>query len=117
MIFDGVLDVARKRHFLVYQDIIYICNYTATVTFLFQVASDPFAAWGSAIWYWKMNVHTAPGVTDGHFGATTNALNGAVECRDDDHIPMAKKRFEIYKSVLKAFHLKDTPAIEEGCYS
>jgi len=29
------------------------------------------ASWDVSTWYWMANVHNQPGVSDGHFGATT----------------------------------------------
>ncbi|KAM0921818.1 hypothetical protein ACQ4PT_006728 [Festuca glaucescens] len=41
------------------------------------VAQDPVVAFKTALWYWMTNVH---GVLPQGFGATTRAINGAVEC-------------------------------------
>ncbi|XP_051185266.1 endochitinase A-like [Lolium perenne] len=41
------------------------------------VAQDPVVAFKTALWYWMTNVH---GVLPRGFGATTRAINGAVEC-------------------------------------
>jgi len=40
------------------------------------VARDEKMAWDAAFWYWRRNVHDRPGVSEGHFGVTTNAING-----------------------------------------
>ena len=41
------------------------------------VAQDPVVAFKTALWFWMNNVH---GVLPNGFGATTRAINGAVEC-------------------------------------
>ncbi|ODN03228.1 Chitinase 4 [Orchesella cincta] len=64
--------------------------------------------------FWKTNVHTQPGVPDGQFGSTTNAIKGATECQGHDNA-IAKRRFEIYEKVRSAFKLKGK-ANEGGCY-
>jgi predicted chitinase len=80
-----------------------------------KVASDESLAWRSAAWYWKSHVHTAAGVSQGKFGASTKAINGALECSGGD-TTKPKKRFEFYKTILKAFGDSSTPD-ESGCYS
>uniref|UniRef100_A0ACD5YDC0 Uncharacterized protein n=1 Tax=Avena sativa TaxID=4498 RepID=A0ACD5YDC0_AVESA len=42
-----------------------------------KVAQDAEVAFKTALWYWMTNVH---GVMSHGFGATTRAINGAVEC-------------------------------------
>jgi hypothetical protein len=65
-------------------------NYDAASWFLFQddrlwktpdsVASSNLMSWDTALWYWRAAVHDYPGVTQGHFGASTRAINGQLEC-------------------------------------
>ena len=53
----------------------------------------------------------------GKFGASTNAMNGPLECnRNNKMMIIAKKRFEHYKNVLKAFNINSNPD-ETGCYN
>jgi len=76
------------------------------------VAQNDKISWASAAWFWKKNVH-AVAVTK-KFGATTKAINGALECTGSDQ-DKAKKRFAIYTKVLKAFGVNEAPD-ETGCY-
>lgn len=80
-----------------------------------QVATNDEIAWAVSFWYWQKHVHNRPGVSAGQFGVTTNAINGALECAGP-YKDKAKRRFEIYKNVLKAFSINETP-IETGCYN
>jgi len=77
------------------------------------VADDEDAAWGTAFWFWKTNVHSKAGIAQGHFGVATRAVNGG-ECTGN--LPAAHSRFAIYKKILAAIKL-NTPAIETGCYN
>ncbi len=79
-----------------------------------QVATDDNIAWAVSFWFWKTNVHSYPGVSDGQFGASTRAINGAIECSGED-ITTPQKRFEIYKIVFQAFNIDGEPD-ETGCY-
>ena len=79
-----------------------------------QVATNDEIAWSTTFWYWKKNVHSAPGVQNGQFGSSTNAINGFLECRGSNS-DKARKRFEIYKKCLLAFGCSDAPN-ESGCY-
>ncbi|KAJ1969351.1 hypothetical protein H4R35_006163 [Dimargaris xerosporica] len=78
-----------------------------------QVASDEETAVGVGMHYWKTRVHNQPGVSEGKFGVTTNAINGKLECGGPNSATAAK-RFEIYKKVLAAFQLNQTPD-PSGC--
>jgi predicted chitinase len=78
------------------------------------VATNVSVAWDVSFWFWKAIVHPAPGVTDGLFGASTKAINGALECNGGVN-DEAKQRFLFYKNILQAFSVSDTP-IESGCY-
>ncbi|OWA55022.1 putative Zinc metalloproteinase nas-13 [Hypsibius exemplaris] len=55
-----------------------------------------------SFWYWSALVHNAPDVQGGNFGATTRAINGALECGG---AKQARKRITMYYEVLKAFGL------------
>lgn len=80
-----------------------------------QVANDEATSWATAFWYWKTYVGSLSDVKNGKFGSSTNAINGALECRGA-HQNQAYARFNIYKKVMLAFHLYETP-IESGCYN
>jgi hypothetical protein len=54
-------------------------------------------------------------VKNGKFGSSTNAINGALECRGG-YQNQAYARFKIYKKVMLAFNLNESP-IESGCYN
>ena len=80
-----------------------------------QVALDESIAWQTAFWYWSKKVNTVPSVKMGYFGVSTNAINGALECSGPKR-DAAQNRFRIYKNVLIAFNVNETP-IEYGCYN
>lgn len=99
-------------------------NYAAASTALYgdpnvlvndpnSVATDQDKAWGVSYWYWKDRVHSAPGVQDGQFGASTKAINGALECSAPGNAA-AQKRFDIYQKVFKIFGISGTPN-SAGC--
>lgn len=79
------------------------------------VSDTEEGAWGSAFWYWGRHCHVWPGVKEGLFGASTMAINGALECKGPYKVK-AFKRFTIYVRVLKAFKLFDVKPIQDGCY-
>ena len=75
-------------------------------------------SWSTAFWFWKFSViggQYGQQVLNGKFGAATNAINGALECRGS-YQDKARARFEIYKKVLVAFNLQ-VFADETGCYN
>jgi chitinase len=80
-----------------------------------QVATNDKIAWASAFWYWKENVRTNEDVLQFKFGASTNQINGDLECRGVA-TDVAKERYNKYVRVLKAFNIDDEP-IEDGCYN
>ena len=45
------------------------------------VATDPVISCKTALWFWMNNVHSVLGQG---FGATTNAINGDIECRGEN---------------------------------
>ncbi|PAN38863.1 hypothetical protein PAHAL_7G202900 [Panicum hallii] len=49
------------------------------------VAQDPVIAFKTALWFWMNNVH---GVMPQGFGATTRAINGALECNGNNPAQM-----------------------------
>ncbi|CAF0708848.1 unnamed protein product [Brachionus calyciflorus] len=79
------------------------------------VAEDDQIAWATAFWFWKANVGYRQGVEEGHFGVTTLAINGILECNNGPNVSKAKIRFQMYTKILKALNLDETP-IEGGCY-
>ncbi|KAK6090032.1 hypothetical protein P3W45_000920 [Vairimorpha bombi] len=79
-----------------------------------MVSEDPELGAKVSNWYWKSRVETAPGVSDFKFGATTKAINGALECTGSN-IEQSKKRYEFYKAVAGALGVTDL-ASEDGCY-
>jgi len=79
------------------------------------VARDEYIAWDTAFWFWRVNVHYRDGVQGGLFGATTRAINGALEC-DGGYQHVARQRYEKYKLVRAAFNLGGN-GDERGCYN
>lgn len=79
-----------------------------------QVASNDECAWGVSFWFWDTNVHTAPGVQQGKFGAATNAINGPLECKQKSNPTAVQKRNANYAKCLKAFGINETPDTS-GC--
>lgn len=77
------------------------------------VADDENIAWACSFWYWKTRVGTYSKVKEGYFGWTTKGINGG-ECTS--RVSVAKRRFELYKKVLKAFKVNEIPK-EGGCYN
>ncbi len=80
-----------------------------------QIARDEQTAWNAAFWFWKVSVHSEPGVAEGRFGVTTRAINGALEC-DGAYQETARHRYEMYKVVRSAYGLAGD-GIEGGCYN
>jgi len=80
------------------------------------VARDDSLAWNSAFWFWRINVHSAPGVQQGQFGSTTRAINGNLECNNPGGHSIARHRFEMYGRVRAAWGLGGA-GIETGCYN
>lgn len=64
----------------------------------------------------QINVHNAPGVQQGHFGATTRAINGNLECNDPNGHHIARRRFEMYGRIRQVWGLPGE-GIESGCYN
>ncbi|ADM12267.1 endochitinase [Encephalitozoon intestinalis ATCC 50506] len=80
-----------------------------------KVVENPSLAVDVSIFYWESRVADAPGVKENHFGATTKAINGALECTGSN-IDKSKKRYEIYTALVEEFGVSN-PADESGCYS
>jgi chitinase len=82
-----------------------------------QVAKNDTVAWDTAFWFWSANVHSKAGISDGKFGASISAINGALECGAGAvNTVSPKHRFEIYKNVFAAFGLSGSPN-EHGCWN
>ncbi|CAG7678322.1 unnamed protein product, partial [Allacma fusca] len=79
------------------------------------VARDEYIAWDTAFWFWRVNVHSRPGVQEGQFGASTRAINGGLEC-DGGFQHIARQRFQNYGVVRSAFGLGGA-GDERGCYN
>ncbi|KAL3804590.1 hypothetical protein ACHAWO_012265 [Cyclotella atomus] len=67
------------------------------------VATDPAYAWGTALWFWRMNTGSvgktcsAAVLTDGDFGGTVNTINGGLECPTaEGHGPSLEQRLDYY---------------------
>ena len=114
------LDVPGKYYFgRGYIQLTWSYNYAAASQALYgdknvllnnpEMVEQDDVAWATALWYWKANVRTRPGVLDGQFGSSTNAINGALECNGGPASHKAPKRFAIYKKVLLAFGINETP--------
>jgi predicted chitinase len=79
-----------------------------------EVASKDHYAWAVSFWFWDANVHNAPGVQQGKFGAATNAINGPLECVQKSNPSAVQKRNDNYGNCLKAFGISDAPDTS-GC--
>ncbi|KAL5516092.1 hypothetical protein EMCRGX_G001361 [Ephydatia muelleri] len=73
-----------------------------------SVATDQNKAWNVSFWYWKANVHNAPGVQDGQFGSSTKAINGNLECSAPGN-PAALARYAIYQRLFTIFGIGGSP--------
>jgi hypothetical protein len=40
------------------------------------VSESDDISWAVSFWYWKEHVNSKPGISEGHFGVSTNAING-----------------------------------------
>ena len=81
-----------------------------------SVAKDLQKAYDVSEWFWKTNVEGKEGVGPDHFGYTTKAINGELECKNNNNIDKSKKRYEIYVKLAKAMKLEKV-ADEKGCYT
>ena len=79
-----------------------------------MVAQFDSISWAVSFWYWKEHVHYREGIADGYFGVSTMGINGFLECLGP-YDYKARRRFDLYSTVLKAFNINETP-IEAGCY-
>ena len=75
------------------------------------VASDDATAWNTAFWFWRTNVHSA--ALSGNFGATTNVINGGLECSPCRNA--CSTRYGYYLKALTAFGLPTSGASNAGC--
>ncbi|KAL6191488.1 hypothetical protein ACLB2K_037878 [Fragaria x ananassa] len=65
------------------------------------VASDPMIAFKTSLWFWMNNVHSV--ISQG-FGATTRAINGAVEC-DGKSPDTVRARVNYYTDYCTQFNV------------
>lgn len=79
-----------------------------------QVGDKEEVAWAVSFWFWDTNVHNAPGIKDGKFGAATNAINGPLECAQKSNPKAVEKRNANYAKCLTAFGISDAPDTS-GC--
>jgi predicted chitinase len=79
-----------------------------------KVAEDPEIGAKVSSWFWKTKVATAPGVSDNQFGATTKAINGALECTGSN-VEKSQNRYKVYKDVAEVLGISNL-ADEGGCY-
>ena len=79
-----------------------------------KVELDPYIGAEVSVWYWKKYVEGQPGVGPDHFGYSTKAINGKLEC-NNKNIEQSKNRYKIYVVFAKALKLKKI-ADEKGCY-
>lgn len=142
---DPACDAPGQRYFgRGYIQLTWCANYRAASQDLFgdtslvtnpdSVAVNENLAWNTAFWFWKVgfsssiylhlfvqsllqvNVHSKQGVSNGLFGATTKAINGALECGSGPNVAIARTRFAMYGKVRTAFGLNG-PGDEHGCYN
>ena len=73
-----------------------------------QVASNYSISLAVSFWFWKANVNSNVYVQNRQFGATTNIIIGALECKGENN-NLAKTRFKYYSVILKAFKINETP--------
>ncbi|PVU91729.1 hypothetical protein BB561_004227 [Smittium simulii] len=71
--------------------------------------------WDTSFWYLNKYVLNSQEVLEGHFGASTNLINGALECRGGFQ-EKAKKRFALYQKILSVLSPNTIPN-ESGCYN
>ena len=65
--------------------------------------------------FWRKFVNIKAAVSKrNEFGVATKVINGGLECGKRRLNENAKKRFSIYKQVLKVFNVVEKP-IEKGC--
>jgi chitinase len=64
-----------------------------------MVAQDPVISFKTALWFWMNNVHR---VVPHGFGATTRAINGALECNGNNPAQM-NARMGYYKQYCQQF--------------
>ncbi|KAL6121222.1 Endochitinase [Nucleospora cyclopteri] len=79
------------------------------------VAKDLKIAMAVSIWFWKKKVEPFINGNSGHFGYSTNAINGKMECGEGKYVYRAKKRYQIYVEIAKEMNLEKI-ADEFGCY-
>ncbi|OQS54455.1 Endochitinase [Ecytonucleospora hepatopenaei] len=81
-----------------------------------KVAKDTQKAYDVSQWFWDKNVKGKEGVGPDHFGYSTKAINGELECKNNNNIDKSKKRYDIYTKMAKAMNIEKV-ADEAGCYT
>nr|ALV66651.1 putative endochitinase 2 [Spalangia endius] len=79
------------------------------------VARDTEMAVKVSVWYWKARVRPQIRGQEDCFGATTNAINGAIECSGGFN-QQAYNRYQKYLKVADAMNIRNK-ARENGCYN
>ena len=69
---------------------------------------------GVSVWYWTARVRPQIAGRENQFGATTKAINGAIECSGGWN-ERAANRYRIYLKVADALGVMNK-AVEDGCY-
>ena len=67
------------------------------------VAQDDLTSWKTALWFWNVNSKCHTAITSGQgFGATIQAINGAVEC-NGGNTDEVKDRISRYTNYCSQF--------------
>ncbi|OWA55230.1 putative Endochitinase EP3 [Hypsibius exemplaris] len=69
-----------------------------------RVLTDKQTGWETAAWYWGSRVGNQPGVKEGQFGSSINAINGAEECRGQNQDKAAKRK-EYYANIFRLWRI------------
>jgi len=80
-----------------------------------SVANDDNLAMGTALWFWKSNVHNANGVQQGQFGSATRAINGGLECAAGGDRTKANARYQKFQECLSACGATGLGGSSAGC--
>ncbi|ORE00649.1 acidic endochitinase [Hepatospora eriocheir] len=79
-----------------------------------ELVAEPKNAILTSLWFWMERVMTAENVGPEHFGYSTKAINGELECTGQN-VDKSKKRYEYYKAFAEELGLEKI-ADEVGCY-
>ncbi|OQV15038.1 putative Endochitinase EP3 [Hypsibius exemplaris] len=78
-----------------------------------RVLTDKQTSWDTAAWYWGSRVGNQPGVKQGKFGASINAINGPLECRGQNQEKVTKRK-EYYTNIYRVWRLSGSVDLS-GC--